>query len=120
MNEDTVKSFVEFYIETFNNKSRSKEFFVLWKEYSTLVYNNIKNSGQELAIILTEIYNNFILDTTNISLNMMMVGDRRANILITYNLIDKSNNYHRTSQYIQLAYSNDKEYWIHSSLLSIG
>ena len=120
MNEDIVKSFIQFYIETFNDKSKSKDFFAMWKEYSTFVYNNIKNSGQGLAIILTEIYNNFILDTNNLSLNIMMVGDRRANILLIYNLIDKSNNYHRTSQYIQLAYSNDKEFWIHSSLLAIN
>jgi hypothetical protein len=51
MNEEIVKSFIQYYIETFNDKNKSKEFFIIWKEYSTIVYNNIKNSGQDCRIL---------------------------------------------------------------------
>jgi hypothetical protein len=119
MNEETVKGFIQFYVSSFNDKTKSSEFFSLWKEYSTLVFNNNKYTGKDLADVLTEIYNNFIIDISTLKINVLTVGDRRTNILLTYNFINKSNYPHRTSQYIQLAYSNEKEYWIHSSLLSI-
>ena len=40
-------------------------------------------------------------------------------ILLSYVLVDELNNVRNVSQFIQLAYSNNKEYWIHSSLLNI-
>jgi hypothetical protein len=49
----------------------------------------------------------------------MINGDRRANILLSYIMFDLDGNYYNVSQFILLAYSNNKEFWIHSSILNL-
>jgi hypothetical protein len=62
-------------------------------------------------------YYKLIIDSSTVDFTYTIVGDRRANILLSCNMIiDQTQLF--CSHYIQLAYSNDKEYWIHSILFN--
>lgn len=121
MNNDTIQKFVHFYLSTFNNKDRHNEFIKLWKEYSTLVHDMIPYTKEPLCVFLTQLYKVTIVyqSEADIQCSHMIIGDRRANILLSYKILDTDNTIKVVSQYIQLAYSNNKEYWIHSCLLNI-
>lgn len=121
MNTDIINNFVQYYFNTFNDKTKFNEYMNMWKEYSTLVYNNISHTQNKLIDVLKHIYT-CMIDVKNfqqIIISSMAVGDRRANVLLTYRMIDSNGQILNVSQYILLAYSNSKEYWIHSSLVNI-
>jgi hypothetical protein len=121
MNTEIINNFIQYYIGVFNDKTKFNEYMVIWKEYSTLTYNDINYTGQSLIDILKHIYalNIDISDPKYFKSSFMLIGDRRANILLSYRMIDSNGQILNISQYIQLAYSNLKEYWIHSSLLNL-
>ena len=117
MNKEIVNSFVQYYISMFNDKSKFQEFINMWNNHSTLSYNNYIYIKQDLITFLQQLYT-YNIDPNNMTINFMVIGERRANILLSYDLIN-DNNKKTISQYIQLAQSNDKTYWIHSSLLNM-
>lgn len=119
MNSDLINEYIKYYIEVYNDKNRFNEFINLWSEHSTLIYDNTTYKNQELIVLLTQLYTCSI-SNTNLNISYMIVGDRRVNILLSYILIDNLTNSKNVSQYIQLAFSNDKKYWIHSSLININ
>ena len=118
MNKDILNNYIQYYITVFNDKSKFQEFINLFNKHSKLIYNILEYKEQNLIIFLTEFYK-YKIDIVNLQTSFMLNGDRRANILLSYTLIDSTNNTKNISQYIQLAYSN-KEYWIHSSLININ
>jgi len=117
MNTEVINNFIQYYITNFNNKMDQSIFINLWKEYSILIHNNTEYKGLSLLTFF-ESLNNHIIDINSINVSFNQNGDRRANILLSYILIDNMNNKINDSQFIQLAYSNNKEYWIHSSLMN--
>ena len=121
MNTEIINNFIQYYISVFNDKTKFNEYILMWKEYSTLTYNDANYTGQTLIDILKHIYtlNIDISDPKYFKSSFMLIGDRRANILLTYRMLDSNGQILNISQYIQLAYSNLKEYWIHSSLLNL-
>ena len=118
MNENIVNNFIKYYVENFNDKTKFQLFNNLWKDYSILTHNNNQLTGQQLREFLTAMNNLTILQDDFIS-SFTIVGDRRANILLSYKMRDQKNVIFNIAQYIMLAYSNKKEFWIHSSLLNI-
>jgi hypothetical protein len=110
MNQEIVNNTMVDMIKLFNIKDNL--FFRLWKEYSMLTYNNKMLKGNEI--------HNFFINlkhTINIKkYDYNMIGDRRANILLS-GILDNTNSI--VTMFIQLAYDNNKEYWIHSSIIQI-
>jgi hypothetical protein len=110
MNAIIVNNVMSEMIKLFNEKNDM--FFKLWRNYSSLIYNNTILKGIDI--------NNFFINLKN-GINIKkydynMVGDRRANILLSGTL-DNTNNI--ITMYILLAYDNNKEYWIHSAIIQI-
>jgi hypothetical protein len=120
MNTEIINDFVQFYIQTFNDKSRSGEFISVWKDYSIFVYNLNTYTKETLLDYIRTLYAYKIkVDQQNdVVVSITQNGDRRANILLSYQMYDESGNTVNVSQYILLAYSNNKEFWIHTSLLN--
>ncbi len=117
MNDQIIKSFVEYYVSSLNNKE-TNTFINLWKPYSKIVYNGTTYADDNINEFLNTLYQQTMILAPTVKYSAMQNGDRRANVLLTYDIIDQSNNIISFSQYILLAYSNDKEYWIHSSLIN--
>jgi hypothetical protein len=117
MNTDIINNFIQYYISNFNDKNNTINFINLWKNYSTLNYMNKDYTEGELLSILNNLIVNYIIDINNIKVSFQINGDRRANILLNYRM-GNNNEIISISQYIQLAYSNQKEFWIHSSLIN--
>lgn len=115
MDSNIINEFIKFYITSFNSKSNN--FFNLWKDYSTINYNNNLYTKETLKKFLLDL-NKFQIND-DIKFSYLIIGDRRSNILLTYTMFNSENIRYNVSQFIQLAYSNNKEYWIHSSIFSI-
>ncbi len=120
MNSEIINGFIQFYIQTFNDKTRSAEWLTMWKEYSIFVHNNTTFTKETLLDYIKTLYVYRIkVDSPNdIVMSFTLNGDRRANILLTYSMLDTNNNTINVSQYILLAYSNNKEFWIHTSIIN--
>ena len=119
MNKELIDNYIQYYITVFNEKSKYQEFINMYNEHSILTHDNHTYQNQNLINLLAELYK-YLIDINSLKISYMLNGDRRANILLTYTLVDLSNNIKNVSQFILLAYSNNKEYWIHSSLLNIN
>ena len=121
MNPDTINSFVQFYVQTFNDKTRSTDFMTIWKDYSICVYNGSTYTKETLADYLNTLYAYKIkCDSPNdIIVSSTINGKRRANILMSYKMIDEQENIKNVSQYLLLAYSNNKEFWVHTNITNI-
>jgi hypothetical protein len=119
MNKEIINNFIQYYVSIFNNKSKFQDFLNVWNDHSSFTYNDHLYKGRELITILTELYA-YSIDNHYVNASFMIIGDRRANILLSYTIVDSTNNKKIISQYIQLAYSNQKTYWIHSSLLNMN
>lgn len=111
MNNDIVKQFIDYYVTTFNNKQDNSPFIKLWREYSILTFENKHYTKEELGQFLLSILPYTI---TNVQSQFNINGERRSNIMMTYTM-----NQFTASQFIQLSYSNSKEFWIHSSIMII-
>jgi hypothetical protein len=120
MNPDTINEFVKFYVETFNNKTRFAEFITMWKEYSTFVINGV-SSEKTLLENIKNLYAYTIKcdQSTDIIMSFTLNGTRRANILLSYQILDNAGNILNISQFILLAYSNNNEFWIHSNIINM-
>jgi hypothetical protein len=115
MNSNIINEFINFYITSFNSKSN--DFFKLWKDYSTINNNNNFYTKDTLQTFLLDLIKFQI--NIDIKYSYTIIGDRRSNILLTYIIYNSENIKYNVSQFIQLAYSNNKEYWIHSSIFNI-
>ena len=116
MNDQVVETFIQFYVDSINDKTKSNEFISLFKPYTVIKHKQVTFSHDNLMDFLNEYYK-FIIDPLTIDFTYTIVGDRRANILLSCNMfVDQTQLY--CSHYIQFAYSNDKEYWIHSILFN--
>ena len=117
MNTEIINNFIQYYVSNFNDKNNTSNFINLWTNYSVLNYMNKDHNESELLNILNYLSSNYIIDINNIKASFQINGERRANILLNYKM-GNSNEVISISQYIQLAYSNQKEFWIHSSLIN--
>ena len=119
MNESTINDFIKFYVGTFNDKSKFEVFMSVWEKYSIFKYKGVEYTDINLVQMLMEINKCTILPES-IDMSYMIIGDRRANILLSYKMVNQNNSLANVSQFIQLAYSNNKKYWIHSTILNIN
>ena len=114
MNNEIVNTFVDLYYQNLNNKN-----------YDSLC-NHLKGSSKFVRDTsewngTTEIIS--CLETNAVTyqpmkLSVLVNGDRRANVLVSGNIINQHT--HVTipfSEYLLLSFSNQKEYWIHTSIL---
>jgi hypothetical protein len=120
MNPNVINEFIKFYISTFNDKTRFTEFSMMWKEYSICVHNGQQTIKETLVDYIKTLYTYRIkTDQQNdIMVSITVNGDRRANILLSYTMLDQNDNSINVSHYLLLAYSNNKEFWIHSSIIN--
>ena len=121
MNPEIIDSFVKFYIQTFNDKTQSAQFMTIWKDYSICVHNNVTFTKTTLAEYLNMLYayKINIESPTDIVMSFTLNGERRANILLSYTIVDTNGLTMNLSQYMLLAYSNNKEFWIHTNIINI-
>jgi len=115
-----INEFVQFYIQTFNDKTRAAEWLSMWKEYSVFVHNNAAFTKETLLEFIKTfyLYTIKIDDPNDIIMSFTLNGERRANILLTYTMLDLNKRPITVSQYLLLAYSNNKEFWIHTSIIN--
>jgi hypothetical protein len=113
MNENIVYDFVSFYYATLN-ASKYVDLQTYMKEHTTFVRKKTKYKG--ISCIMS-----MLIDTCNnkgtfvpYNIDILTNGDRRANILISGLC---GNSYY--CEYMHLAYGNDKQYWIHSTILHV-
>lgn len=116
MNDKIVESFIQFYVNSINDKNKTNEFMSLFKPYTVIKHKQQTFNRDNLTDFLNEYYK-LIIDAPTIDFTYTIVGDRRANILLSCNMIMEQTQLF-CSHYIQLAYSNEKEYWIHSILFN--
>lgn len=114
MNKEIVNTFIDLYYQNLNNKNYDSLCNHL-KGSSTFVRDTIEWSGTS-HIISSLKSNDFTFQP--IKMNVLVNGDRRANVLVSGNIINAQNQVTIPfSEYILLSYSNNKEYWIHTSIL---
>jgi hypothetical protein len=114
MNQQVITDFIKFYVSSYNQE----QFITLWKPYSTITHLDKTYQNEELIQFLSNLCS-YVIDITSINVSFTQNGERRANILLTYKMIKNDEQKH-VSQFIQLAYSNNKEFWIHSSIIIIN
>jgi hypothetical protein len=110
MNTEIVTNKVRHLVGSFND--RNDDFFNLWQEYSKLTYNNTIYTGNQIKDFFVNL---------NYKMNIhkydhTIIGDRRANILLSGKLSDCLKN---ITIFILLALDNSKKYWIHSAIIQI-
>ena len=108
-NETIVTQFLGFYYEQLNNRNVINLHPHL-KFSSVFVRENHKHKGPEM--IQTHLQAHPIQYAPS-TLSILFNGDRNANVLVTGWL----NNNIRFAENIHISYSNDKEFWLRSSLL---
>lgn len=117
MNEDIVKEFVHFYYKCLNDNTVEQHLIPHLKDNSRFIRHNIELYG--IQSILSQITKKGVIYTPT-KINIMLNGDRRANLLITGHIHDPEvNNIITFSEYMLFSISNKKEYWIHSSILHL-
>ena len=114
MNPQVITDFIKFYVSSYN----SPQHLTLWKPYSTITHLDKTYQNEEILQFLSHLCS-YTIDTSTINMSFTQNGERRANILLTYKMI-KNEEQKFVSQFIQLAYSNNKEFWIHSSIIIIN
>lgn len=114
MNKEIVNTFVDLYYQNLNTQNYERLSNHL-KDSSTFVRDLSEWKGGSSIV-------NF-LQTTSLSyqpikMNVLINGDRRANVLVSGKLKDeKTQMIVPFTEYILLSFSNQKEYWIHTSIL---
>jgi hypothetical protein len=111
MNTDIINKFLNFYycsinshlIENIKPHVRDASCFIRNKKQFKGVSNIINH--------LNECKNNIFMP---IDTDILLNGERRANIMVYGSINDIP-----FVEYIHFAYGNDKQYWIHSSILKI-
>ena len=110
MDDNIVKSIIKNLFLSYNCKNNN--FFDIWRDYSKLTYNNIIYTGDDIK--------KFFLNlncTININhFDHHLIGDRRSNVLVSGHLIEHNKS---INMFILLALDNNKEYWIHSTIIQI-
>lgn len=114
MNKEIVNTFVDLYYQNLNTQNYERLSNHL-KDSSTFVRDLSEWKGGPSIV-------NF-LQTTSLSyqpikMNVLINGDRRANVLVSGKVKDdKTQMIVPFTEYILLSFSNQKEYWIHTSIL---
>tara|TARA_B110000261_G_scaffold161089_1_gene201909 strand:- start:1905 stop:2264 length:360 start_codon:yes stop_codon:yes gene_type:complete len=117
MNENVVNEFVTFYYNCLNTKSEHLLSPYL-KNNTKIIRNNCEFTGVENILNGISVLNGIssLCYYTPLKYNVMMNGDRRANIIVS-GKINGTMLYF--SEFILLSLSNRKEYWIHSSIFQV-
>ena len=116
MNKDIVGEFVHFYYKCLNDNTVGHLIPHL-KDNSKFIRHNIELVGTEN---ITNGITKTALIYTPLKFDIMINGDRRANIMITGKVQDLENKSSTSySEYLLFSLSNKKEYWIHSSILHL-
>lgn len=114
MNKEIVNTFIDLYYQNLNNKNHDILCNHL-KDSTTFIRDLSEWKG--VKSILTFLQNT-PLSYQPMKMNIMINGDRRANILISGKIKDENTQMVVCfTEYILLAFSNQKEYWIHTSIL---
>ena len=118
MNKEVVGTFVEFYYRSLNERN-----FVLLKPHlkgsSTFVRDTSEWNGTNHIISCLQ---SNAVTYKPVKLNVLVNGDRRANVLVSGTLVPTDHTITAPipySEYLLLSYSNTKEYWIHTSMLHV-
>jgi hypothetical protein len=109
---------MKFYYNNLNTKENdmSKHLIPHLKQHSVFIRDSkqLKGEKQIVETIFKTSYH-FVPQKVDILLN----GERRANVMVSGQVLsgssDKALNYF--SEYFHFAYGNDKQYWIHTSIL---
>lgn len=110
MNANIVNTMMCTLINSFNE--RNDNFFSLWTVHSKLIYENRTLTGNEIKEFWLSL--NYKLNIKKYDTNI--IGDRRANILLSGFLGDEKIIF---TIYFQLALDNSRKYWIHSAIMQI-
>jgi len=118
MNELIVNEFMQFYYNNLNTKENDtcfKHIIPHLKQHSIFIRDNkqLKGEKQIIDTIFKTPYQ-FIPQKIDILIN----GERRANVMVSGQVTSGYNEaLNNFSEYFHLAYGNDKQYWIHTSIL---
>ena len=115
MNKDIVGEFVHFYYKCLND-SKTELLVPHLKDNSHFIRHNIELHGTHN--IVSQITQNCV-KYSPVKIDIMINGDRRANILITGTIHNGNTSTHKFSEYLLFSFSNKKEYWLHSSILHL-
>lgn len=116
MNKEVVNTFVEFYYRSLNERN-FESLKPHLKGSSTFVRDTSEWNGTNHIISCLQTN---ALTYQPLKLNVLVNGDRRANVLVSGTLVDhKTNTTVPFSEYLLLSFSNSKEYWIHTSILHV-
>ena len=114
MNESVAKEFVLFYYNTLNSTQiQTLKPYIL--SHTTYIRNRQTCRGfDQIYTNCFQFPNKYSVDIVDI--DVLLNGDRRANIVVSGFI----NDLYYFTEYIHLAYSNSKTYWIHSSILHVN
>lgn len=110
LTKDIVNEFVNFYYQCINANNIDAILKHI-KIHSVFIRNGTHFKGPvQITKVLHESYkpNMFV----PMKMDFLLNGDRRANIVVS----GITNNQRPFNEYIQLAFGNDKSYWIHSTI----
>jgi len=107
--KDTVNQLMKDFINNLNN--RDNNFFLLFTNHTKLIYESVELTN----ISIVNFWSNFNHKLHVIKYDINIVGDRRANILLS----GKLDEHKHFTMYIHLAIDNHKKYWIHTLILQI-
>lgn len=107
--KEHVNQLIKDFINNLN--IRDNNFFILFSIHSKIIYESMEITNNSII----DFWSNFNYKLNVIKYDINIVGDRRANILLS-GKIDENKNF---SMYILLAIDNHKKYWIHSLILQI-
>jgi len=114
MNEAVAKEFINFYYNTLNSANiESLKPYIT--QHTTYIRNNQKFRGFDQVHLNCFNYPH----KYNVNINeadVLLNGDRRANIVVSGFI----NDLYYFTEYIHFAYSNNKTFWIHSSILHVN
>lgn len=114
MNKEIVNTFLDLYYQNLNNQTYDRLLNHL-KDSTTFVRDSSEWKG---ASSIMSFFQTTSLSYQPLKMNVLINGDRRANVLVTGKLKDeKTQMIVPFSEYILLSFSNQKEYWIHTSIL---
>ena len=118
MNNQIIYEFVNFYYKCLNEKN--SDLYPYFIEHSELMYNNNYVKGEQIIEFLLKKCTNTNYNVSNIT--FLINGSRRANIVVSGTLNDFEKVYLNKKQkiekkftdFIHLAFGNNKQYWIHN------
>ena len=115
MNEIIADKFIKLYYGHLNNHAIAQLIPHL-RECSTYVRDNVTIKGRDNIQNMLNQFGQVHFEPKQMTI--LVNGDRRANIMVSGIMVSGiSNTKYTFCEFMHLAYGNDKNYWIHSSIL---